>query len=372
MTASSNPSSASSTSRDSAGPLDADTTANELNRAALWQLVMLIMASVGFIVAVMFLLNWAVKATGTQSDTTDAINYEQRSISVLIAQEPPQLDAMKATDQVSASILGHIMEGLLRYDINNDLVAGVAERWDIRADGATFWIREDARWSDGKPVTAHDFRFAWRTALEPATASQYAFILFPIKNAEAINTGEKPGDTIGVTATSDTVLDITFEKPIAFFEKLVAAPTYYPAREDFYVSMEGRYGADADTMLYNGAFSLTNWVHNASMRMDKNPHYWDRENIFLETIHIPFITADAQTAVNLFKDGRIALAGLDGESLNSALEQSWHIGRPHRPQSEFSAGDSIHAGSRRACVQGHQDSRLRTGHQPVPGLGERC
>ena len=226
-----------------------DATANELNRAALWQLVMLIMASVGVVIAVMFALNWAAQATGTATAATDAVNYDARSISILIENEPPQLDAMKATDTDSASILGHVMEGLLRYDVNNNLVAGAAERWDIRADGATFWIREDANWSDGKPVTAHDFRFAWRTALEPATASQYAFILFPVKNAEAINTGEKTGDTLGVTATSDKVLEIEFEKPIAFFEKLVAAPTYYPAREDFYVSTNGRYGADADTCL---------------------------------------------------------------------------------------------------------------------------
>ena len=319
MTASSNPSPV------PPGPVDA--TANELNRAALWQLVVLIMASVGVVIALMFALNWAAQATGTQTAATDAVNYEARSISILLEQEPPQLDAMKATDTQSASVLGHIMEGLLRYDVNNNLVAGTAERWDIRADGATFWIREDARWSDGEPVTAHDFRFAWRTALEPVTASQYAFILFPIKNAEAINTGEKTGDTLGVRATSDKVLEIEFEKPIAFFEKLVAAPTYYPAREDFYKSTNGRYGADADTMLYNGAFVLTNWVHNSSMRMDKNPYYWDRDNIFLETIHAPFITSNKQAGVNLFKDGRIALAHLDGETLPEAMAQRWRISR---------------------------------------------
>ena len=315
------------TNPDSTAPLDVETSASELNRAALWQLIALIMASLGVIVLVMYALNWAAQATGSQSAATDAVNFEARSISVLVDQEPPQLDAMKATDQVSASILGHIMEGLLRYDVNNNLVAGTAERWEIRPDGATFWIREDARWSDGEPVTAHDFRFAWRTALEPATASQYAFILFPVKNAEAINTGKMPGESLGVRAVSDKVLEVEFQQPIAFFEKLVAAPTYYPAREDFYNSMDGRYGADADTMLYNGAFNLTSWVHNASMRMDKNPYYWDRDNIFLNTIHVPFITSDRQAGVNLFKDGRIALAQLDGETLPTALAQRWHVSR---------------------------------------------
>jgi len=74
----------------------------------------------------------------------------------------------------------------MRYDDQGDLVGGVAERWELREDGATFWLRKDARWSDGRPVTAADFVFAWRQAVRPQTASQYAFILFPIANAEAI------------------------------------------------------------------------------------------------------------------------------------------------------------------------------------------
>lgn len=302
-------------------------TAAELNQAALVQLLLLIFGSLAVIVIVMYALNWAAQATGSQSAATDAVDLEARSISILIEQEPPQLDAMKATDQVSGSVLGHIMEGLLTYDVNNELVPGVAERWDIRPDGATFWIRENARWSDGEPVTAQDFVFAWRTALEPATASQYAFILFPVKNAEAINTGKLPGSSLGVTATSDRVLDVTFEKPIAFFEKLVAFSTYFPAREDFYKSTNGRYGADADTMLYNGAFTIESWVHNASMRMQKNQHYWNKDSIFLNTIHVPFITGDKQAGVNLFKDGRTALAALDGETLPTALQQRWNISR---------------------------------------------
>ena len=302
-------------------------TSAELNRAALVQLLLLIAASIGVIVAVMFLLNWAAQATGSQSSTTDAVDFEARSISIVIEQEPPQLDSMRSTDQISGSVLGHIMEGLVRYDVNNQLVPGVAERWEVRPDGATFWLREDAKWSDGQPVTAHDFVFAWQTALTPATASQYAFILFPIKNGEAINTGKSPSDSLGASATSDRVLEIEFEQPIAFFEKLVAFSTYYPAREDFFKSTNGSYGSDADTMIYNGPFVVESWVHNSSMRLQKNPHYWNRDNIFLNTIHAPFITADKHAGVNLFKDGRIALAQLDGETLPTALKERWHISR---------------------------------------------
>ena len=306
---------------------NAPQSASHLNRAATKQLVLLVLASIGAIVAVMFLLNWAAQATGSTSGTTKAIDIENRSISVIVLQEPPQLDSSRSTDTRSGQILGHVMEGLLHYDNNNQLVPGVAERWEIRPDGATFWLRKNAKWSDGKPVTAHDFKFAWQLALKPSTASEYAFIIYPVKNAEQINRGELEVDQLGVTAVNDFQLDIEFEKPIAFFEKLVAFSTFYPIRQDFFESTNGRYGADADQMLYNGPFVLSEWIHNASLRMDKNPEYWDKESIYLETIHVPFITSDKQTAVNLFKDGRIAMTELDAETLPEALSQGWYIKR---------------------------------------------
>ena len=115
---------------------------------------------------------------------------ERRQAQLAIAilqQEPPQLDGSLTADAISGMILGHLMEGLIRKDANNLLVPGVAERWDIQEKEATFWLREDARWSDGKPVTAHDFVFAWRKVVNPASASEYANIMSPIRNAHAIN-----------------------------------------------------------------------------------------------------------------------------------------------------------------------------------------
>ena len=134
------------------------------------------------------------------------------------------------------------MEGLLRYDVNSNLEPGVAERWEIDGDARHVLAAARTRvWSDGKPVTAHDFVFAWRTAVDPATASQYAFIMYPVKNGEAINRGEMPPEALGVRAASDRVLEVELENPIAYFDKLTAAQTYYPIREDFFNSRNGRY-----------------------------------------------------------------------------------------------------------------------------------
>ena len=303
-------------------------TSDALTRTASTQLIWLgLAATIGFAM-LMGLLYWVSALTGSHTTTLDAIDAESGTVTLLLRTEPPQLDSTRATDSVSISVLGHVMEGLLRFDENNQLAPGVAERWEIREDGATFWLRPDARWSDGVPVTAHDFVFAWRTAISPATASEYAFILYPVKNGESINSGNLPVEALGVRAVNNQMLEVEFEQPLAYFEELVAFSTYHPIREDFYHSREGRYGADVDDLLYNGPFEMTLWVHGAHVRLEKNPDYWDRERIRLNVIDMPYFTTDATSALNLFKDGKVAVVDyLGAEQLNEVLQQRWQLKR---------------------------------------------
>ena len=254
-----------------------------------------------------------------------AVDYASRTVTLALRQEPPQLDSTKATDTVSGQVLAHVMEGLTGYDLAGRLRPGVAERWEIRADGATFWLRDDARWSDGQPVTAHDFVFAWRRVVDPANASEYAFITYGIEHAEAIVEGKRPPADLGVRAVGDRRLEVTFERPIAYFDKLVAFVTFNPVREDFYRGTDGRFGADADELLYNGPFMITEWAHGARLRMKKNPHYWNAEDIWLDAIHYDYITSDGRAVLNLFKDDRIAMADLDSETMLEALEERRRI-----------------------------------------------
>ena len=187
-------------------------------------------------------------------------------------EEPPTLNSMKAADTVSAFILGHISEGLTRLDSAGKIVAGVAEKWEIGDKSATFHLRKNAKWSDGKPVTAKDFVFAWQNALDPKTASDYAFILYYLKNGEAINKGKVPPSDLGVVAKDDYTLFVNFEKPCAYFASLASFQTYAPVREDFFKQHGEKYAAEANTLLYNGPFMLTSWVHGASLKMVKNPN----------------------------------------------------------------------------------------------------
>lgn len=297
------------------------TDSDAFTRAAGKQLLLIFVAGFAAIGAVMVALAHITE----MGDAARAVDPVAQSITLSLSTEPPQLDSTKSTDTTSFMILGHVMEGLLRYDARNRLGAGVAQDWDVRPDGATFWLRRDARWSDGQPVTAHDFAFAWKLAVDPANASQYSFIFYMIKNARAINEGRLGVDTLGVRAVDDHTLTVEFERPTAYFDKLMAFGTFMPVREDFYRKTQGRYGADADELLYNGPFKIARWVHGASIRLEKNEHYWNRDAIRLNVIDMAYITNDANASLNLFKDGKIALAGLDADTLQNALENRWKI-----------------------------------------------
>jgi oligopeptide transport system substrate-binding protein len=210
------------------------------------------------------------------------------------------------------------MEGLTRYGPSGEIVPGVAERWELRDDGATFWLRKDARWADGRPVTAHDFVFAWRTVVDPKNASEYAFILYPVKNAEAVNKRKLPPERLAVSAPDDHTLEVTFERPCGYFLGLTAFGVYLPVREDFHRARPGRYAADAGDLLSNGPFVLSRWIHGASIALTKNPRYWDAQRIQLDRIEVPYFTSDPNARFNLFKDGKVDVLDLGREQLERA------------------------------------------------------
>ena len=274
---------------------------------------------------------WALQAlagiVGSSTEQATAINRATNTITIAIREEPPQLNTTIATDASSGMILGHVMEGLLRMNYNDELEAAVAKRWEVTDTHATFWLRDDARWSDGKPITAHGFIFAWTVALLPETASEYSYLLYHVKNGRAINEGTLPPEAIGLSAPDDLTLVVELERPVPFFDKMVTFPTYMPVREDFYKQTEGRFGADAWELLYSGPFMITQWVHGASLLLEKNPHYWDRERVRLDKINIAYITSDATATLNFFKDDKIAYTTLLAENLNNALEERMQINR---------------------------------------------
>ncbi|MEM9316493.1 MAG: peptide ABC transporter substrate-binding protein [Pseudomonadota bacterium] len=274
---------------------------------------------------------------------TPAVDPVNNEISIAIDQEPQWLTTIKATDTVAFRIIDHITEGLLTRDANNRLVGGVAERWELTDEKATFWLRRDARWSDGEPVTAHDFVFAWRKVATPETAAEYGFLMRMLRNGEAILAGEMPPESLGVRAIDDYTLEVELVSPIAYFLDLVTFISFRPVREDFYDAQQGRYAADAINLLSNGPFILSEWVHGASMRMEKNPYYWNRDAIPLDAINIPYITRDTNARFNLYMDDKTAMATrLQLTAMKMAMQEHqklksfrdgsvFYLGFNHRP-----------------------------------------
>jgi oligopeptide transport system substrate-binding protein len=227
---------------------------------------------------------------------------KEQVLNLLETSEIPSLDSALATDQVSFIVLNNVMEGLYRLGKDNKPVPGVAESYEVSEDGKTytFKLRKDAKWSNGDPVTAHDFVFAWRKVLDPKTASEYAYIMYDIKNAEEVNQGKLPVDQLGVKAVDDYTLQVELKNPIPYFISLTVFGSFMPQNEKFVKEQGDKYGLEANTTLYNGPFVLSEWKHEQGWTYKKNPNYWDKDNVKLETINVK-IVKDTATAVNLYE-----------------------------------------------------------------------
>lgn len=253
------------------------------------------------------------------------VDFKAQSIRIAMLQEPPSLDSSKATDLVSFFVLGHTLEGLLRYDRRGRLVAGVAESWEVTPTTLTFTLRPEARWHDGSKVTAADFIYAWQQVNDPAVASPFAAIMHPIKNAAAIQNGALPIEALGVSSPSKGTLVVELERPCGYCLGLMAHATFYPINKSFHLQAGERYGSESDQLMYNGPFVLTEWVHEARLVMSKNPHYWNKAAISLNEIEVAYITSDNRTRLNLFRDGQIAFVRMGAETVKDAVAQGMRV-----------------------------------------------
>ncbi|QWI73870.1 peptide ABC transporter substrate-binding protein [Bacillus mycoides] len=233
------------------------------------------------------------------------------------SQEIPSMDSAKATDQVSFLALNNVMEGLYRLDKDNKAAPGVAESYKKSDDGKkyTFTLNKNAKWSNGDPVTAKDFVFAWKRAVDKNTAAEYAYIMFDLKNAKAINDGKAPLDTLGVKAVDDYTLEVELENPVPYFVELTSFGTFYPLNEKFVKEKGEKYGLESDTTLYNGPFTLTDWKHEEGWKLKKNAQYWDNKTVKLEEINFN-VVKDSGTRVNLYESGQIDRAALASEMVD--------------------------------------------------------
>lgn len=191
------------------------------------------------------------------------------------ATEPPTLDPGLATDHTSLDVIWQIFEGLVNFDDQGTVFGVQAERWQTSDDGRTytFQLREGMKWSDGRPVTAGDYEFAWKRNIAPATASDYANTLYPVLNGQRIHNDGADPNTLGVRAVDDRTLVVQLEQPAAYFLRLVSTWTYF-AQPRWAVEQHGDRWTEAGNIVTNGPFKLDAWRHNQEIVLVRNDGYW--------------------------------------------------------------------------------------------------
>ncbi|QQK65434.1 peptide ABC transporter substrate-binding protein [Cobetia sp. cqz5-12] len=230
------------------------------------------------------------------------------TLKLAIMGEPASLDPQQISGTWENDVVGDLFEGLVTEAADGERIPGAAESWNISEDGKTytFTLRQDGKWSDGEPVTAEDFVFALKRIMTPENASDYAYILYPIKNAKAINSGEAEPDTLGVRAVDDHTLEITLERPTPYFLDQLSHYTAYPLPKHV-VEKYGKDWTDPGKMVSNGAFELSEWQPQTRIVALKNPEFHDAREVALdEVIYYPI--EERNSALKRFRAGEIDIA----------------------------------------------------------------
>jgi oligopeptide transport system substrate-binding protein len=188
-------------------------------------------------------------------------------------------------------------------------VPGVATRYEVSEEGLvyTFHLRDDARWSNGDPVTAGDFVVAWRRVLEPGSNRDYAFMLHTVENGLAYNEGSATADQLGVTAIDDHTLQVRLEEPVPFFVELTAFCTLFPVHSASVEALGDEAFAPAN-LVTNGAFQLESYTEGSALHLTPNPHYWDRSEVQLEHVWMR-VFEDESEALDAYLAGEVEWLG---------------------------------------------------------------
>lgn len=244
-----------------------------------------------------------------------------KTISLNAGMEPTGLNTLTSTYAIEFSLFKHMYENLVTLDDDDNTVPGAAESWDYDEDTLTytFHLRKDGVWTNGDPVTAKDFEFAWSQALNPDVASDYAYFLYFIKNAEKYFNGEVTWDEVGVKVVDDYTLEVTLEQPTPYALFLFSFGTLAPINQRFYEAVGADlYSTEAQYFCTNGPFALTEWSHNDKIVMQKNDAWHGAADVEVEEIDWKIIT-DANAALSSFLAGDLDMVGLGtGELIKQA------------------------------------------------------
>jgi len=237
---------------------------------------------------------------------------------VNLGTEPPSLDWSLATDHVSFNVIANLMVGLTEFDRNLKPAPVVAKSWEVHDGGKRiiFHLRDDVLWSDGAKVRAADFEYSWKRLLNPKTASEYAYILFDIVNAEAYNQGKITDDSlVGVKAQDDFTLEVTLRSPVSYFLPLTTFEVTYPQRKDIIEKFGSRW-TEPGNIVTNGPFLLSSWQHDNKIELEPNARFFLGKPV-IEKVEMLMIK-EKTTALSMYEQGQLDF--IDNHSI-PALEK---------------------------------------------------
>ncbi len=268
--------------------------------------------SLVLVLAMLMILSVALSACGPkapEAPATPAPAAEQpkeaQELTIDLFQEVSTMDPQGMSSTGEIQIFNWIMEGLTRSAGGGTVKPGIAEKFEQNADATvwTFHLR-DAKWSDGTPVVAADFKYGAMRALDPKTPRDYTYFLYDIVNAEEYSSGKATADQVGIKVIDDKTIEYTLKQPVTYFDYLVSFPTYAPVQQAFAEKVGDKFNTEAEFFLTNGPFKIDSWQHEAEMVFVKNPTYWDVASIKLDKVTGLMITEDA-TMFNMYEAGEL-------------------------------------------------------------------
>jgi oligopeptide transport system substrate-binding protein len=247
-------------------------------------------------------------------------------VNTVISTEPPSLDPSLATDSTSIFFINNMFVGLTDFDEESNVIPGLATDWEVSEDGLTwtFNLRDDIQWVQRdpntgeinvlRPVTAQDVVYGVTRTLDPATASDYSYVAYPIKGAEAFNTANPSAEdfedikaALGVSAPDEQTVEFTLEAPAAYFPSIAALWVTYPQPQEI-IDQYGNNWTEAGLIATNGPYTLREWTHGASIMIEKNPHWIEADEVQIELYGGPIIQ-EASTAMALYENNEIDFMG---------------------------------------------------------------
>lgn len=251
-------------------------------------------------------------------------------LNIMLETPVESLDPQVATDGTSFEVIADYTDGLMQMDEDGQAIPAIAESYEISDDGKTYTFHlRDANWSNGTPVTAKDFVFAWQRAVDPELASEYSYMMSDIgqiKNAAEIIKGDKDKSELGVTAVDDKTLQVELNVPVSYFLSLMYFPTFYPVNEEFFNSVGiETFGTSPETVLSNGAFIMDEYQPaTTAFHLKKNDDYWDAARVQLPGLSYQVIQ-DSQQALMSYQAGDLDATLINGDQVDQvAGDEAFH------------------------------------------------